>query len=140
MSTPLISVRMCDSPQCAGFGACDRIPPGPLAAVSHWIDRSGWDDPKILRFFAQEVALSPCSDDKGVWHIVPEGAEFTVHVGEGSLPLGQAAAGNPGREFCTAVYSGPARTRSELVGGSPAWDETSVEERVARWQTALAAA
>ncbi len=117
----MVLVTFCGNRDCGGIGACDRIDPGALAALSDSVDPSRTDEAMVLRYFAQELILLPCSDDHGVGRMVPSGSEFTIHIG-GVSPF-------DGRTLYTAVYSGPAQTKSEWLTGSPEWSSEAALER-----------
>jgi hypothetical protein len=116
------ALRMCANPQCGGYGNCDQIDKSrPAMGITEDIgpDMPAAEDRVIARL-AMELAWSCASDASGVLHVIPDGAEFTVHRNP-DAPDGR-------RSYC-AIYSG-AVPKDELLAGSPAPEDYPLAYRV----------
>ena len=122
-------VRMCDNPDCGGWGACDRIRnERRTMGMMEWVtpDESyAGDEDQILRVLRQELTVQQASDSKGVLHMVPP-AEFTVHKGTSGLSASAMQAG----EAYAVTYSGPDRDLDDILADSPKWSMDLVQERL----------
>ena len=112
-------VRMCDNPDCGGWGACDRIrSERRTMGITEWLgpDVAMQSEDYILRVITQELSLSAASDSAGALHVIPPGTQFTIHTGHGGIPADKQQAG---KEAYVVVYSGPDMDLDEILAGSP---------------------
>ena len=110
-------VRMCDDPDCGGLNACDRIAPSqPIMAITVWVEPGRFPDEALLELLVHDLILACCSDSSGAMHMIPDRTEFTVHKGDRGIEEQRRV---PGRDAATAVYSGPARHKDDIVADAP---------------------
>ena len=126
-------VTMCGNPACGGVSACPDWPAGGSMGMTEWLEAGRFPDDVACDLLVQELALAGASTFAGTKHLVPDGAEFTIHRGPGTIP---EAKRRPGREAYTAVCAWTFAERDAALAVTPEWDHDAMVRRVARLREA----
>ena len=123
-------VRMCDNPDCGGWGACDRIRENPIMGLAEFADPATASDADVLAILRQDIALAVPRCHSGGHQMVPAGCEFTVHKGRIAIADTDLLPEHQGKERYAAVYSGPDVTLDEILASAPESTTELMQERL----------